>query len=53
MPIVKETLVKSEEFDNVVVHSMDTDVFIALLHHLNGDIHKNVIMETKKGYVCR
>ena len=51
MPIVKEALVKSEEFDNVVVHSMDTDVFIALLHHLNGDIHKNVIMITKKGYV--
>ena len=47
----KEALVKSEEFDSFVVHSRDTNVFIALLHHLNGDIDQNVIMETKKGYV--
>ena len=32
MLIVKEALVKAEEFDSVVVHSRDTDVFIALLH---------------------
>ena len=31
MLIVKEALVKAEEFDSVVVHSRDTDVFIALL----------------------
>ena len=43
-------IVKAEEIDSVVVHSKDTDVFIALLHYLDGDIHKNVIMETKK--VC-
>ena len=33
MLIVKDALVKAEEFDSVVVHSRDTDVFIALLHH--------------------
>ena len=43
-------IVKAEEIDSVVVHSKDTDVFIALLHYLDSDIHKNVIMETKK--VC-
>ena len=32
MLIVKEALVKAEEFDSIVVHSRDTDVFIALLH---------------------
>ena len=51
MLIVKETLVKAEELDSVVVHSRDTDVFIALLHHLDSNIHKNVIMETKKACV--
>ena len=45
---VKEALVKAKEFDSFVIHSRDTDVFIALLHHLDGDILKNVIMETKK-----
>ena len=29
----------------------DTGVFMALFHHLDGDVHKNVIMETKKGCV--
>ena len=47
MLIVKEALVKAEVFDSVVVHSRDTDVFVALLHHLDGDIHKNIIMETR------
>ena len=27
----------------------NTYVLTALLHHLDGDIHKNIIMETKKG----
>ena len=45
MLIVKEALVKAEEFDSVVLNSRDTDVFIALLHHLDGDIHKNVNKE--------
>ena len=49
--IVKEALIKAEEFDNVVVHLRDTDVFVALLHHLDSNIRKNVIMETKKGCV--
>ena len=48
MLIVKEALVKAEKFDSVIVHSRDTDVFISLLHHLDSDIHKSVIMETKK-----
>ena len=34
MLIVKKALVKAEEFDSVVLHSKDTDIFIALLHHL-------------------
>ena len=34
MLIVKNALVKAEEFDSVVLHSKDTDIFIALLHHL-------------------
>ena len=51
MLIVKEVLVKAEEFDSVVVHSRDTDFFIALLHHLDSNIYKNVIMETKKDCV--
>ena len=51
MLIVKEALVKAEECDSVVVHSKDTDDFIALLHHLDGNIYKNVFMETKKGYI--
>ena len=33
MLIVKDALVKAEEFESVVVHSRNTDVFIALLHH--------------------
>ena len=32
MLIVKETLVKAEELDSVVVHSKDKDAFVALLH---------------------
>ena len=51
MLIVKETLLKAEVFDSIVVHSRDMDVFVALLNHLHGDIPKNVIMETKKGCV--
>ena len=51
MLIVKEVLFKAEEFDSVVVHLRDTHVFIALLYHLDSNIHKNVIMETKKGCV--
>ena len=43
MLMVKEALVKAEEFDIAVVHSRDTDVLIALSHHLDGH------METKKG----
>ena len=43
MLMVKEALVKAEEFDIAVVHSRDTDVLIALSHHLDGDL------ETKKG----
>ena len=34
MLIVKKALVKTEEFNCVVLHSRDTDIFIALLHHL-------------------
>ena len=48
MLVVKEAFIKTEEFDSVVVHSRDTDICIALLHHLDS-IRKNVIMETKKG----
>ena len=51
MLLVKEALVKAEVCSSVVVHSADTDVFIGLLHHVNGDIHGNVVMETKKGSV--
>ena len=49
MLIVKEALVKTEQSDSVVVHSRDTDIFIALLHHLDSNTHKNVTMKTKKG----
>ena len=45
MMIVKEALVKAEEFDSVVLNSRDTDVFIALLRHLDGNIHNNVNKE--------
>ena len=51
MLIVKEIQFKAEEFNSVVVRLRDTQVFIALLHHLDSNIHKNVIMETKKGCV--
>ena len=51
MLIVKEALIEAKIFDNVVVHSRDTDVFIALLHHIDNDIHNDVIMDTKKGLV--
>ena len=51
MLIVKKTLVSAEEFNSAVVHSRDTKTFAGLLHHLDGDINKNVIMETKKGCV--
>ena len=51
MLIVKEIQFKAEEFNSVVVHLRDTQVFIALLHHLDSNILKNVIMETKKGCV--
>ena len=51
MLIVKEALFKVEKLDRAVVHSRDTEVFVAFSHHLDGDIHKNVIMETKKGCV--
>ena len=47
MLIVKEALIKTEEFGSVVVHSRDTD--ICIVYHLDSNIHKNVIMETKKG----
>ena len=33
--IVNETLEKAEKFDTVIVYSIDTDVFIALLYHLS------------------
>ena len=49
MLIVKEALVKAEEFNSVAVNFRDTDVFVALLHHLDGDIHKNVNKEREKG----
>ena len=51
MLIVKEALIEAKIFDKIVVHSRDTDVFIALLHHLDNDIHNDVIMDTKKGFV--
>ena len=50
MLIMKEALIKAEEFDNVVVHLRDTNIFVAFLH-LDDDIHKNVVLETKKGCV--
>ena len=50
MLIMKEALIKAEEFDNVVVHLRDTDIFVAFLH-LDDDIHKTVVLETKKGCV--
>ena len=49
MLLVKKALVRTEEFDSAVVYSRYTDTFVPLLHRLDGDIHKNVIMETKKG----
>ena len=52
MLIVKEALVKAEEFNSVAVNFRDTDVFVALLHHLDGDIHKNVNKEREKGRLC-
>ena len=51
MLIVKDALIQAEQFTSVVVHSADTDLFVAMLHHLNFDKHNNVIMETKKGCV--
>ena len=51
MLIVKEALFKVEQFDRAVVHSRDAEVFVAFSHHLDDDIHKNLIMETKKGCV--
>ena len=51
MLIVKKTLVSAEEFNSAVVHSRETKTFVGLLHHLDGDINKNVIMETKKGCI--
>ena len=46
----QEVLVKADKFDSVVVRSRDTDVLVALLHHLNCDMDKNVIIETKKDF---
>ena len=51
MLIVKEVLFKVEQLERVVVHSRDAEVFVPFSHHLDGDIHKSVIMETKKGCV--
>ena len=51
MLIVKVALAKAEEFDSVVIYSRDTEVFVALSHHLDSDIQENGIMETKKGWV--
>ena len=51
MVIVREALSYAKQLRNVVVHSVDTDVFIAMLYHLNSKQHHNVIMDTKKGYI--
>ena len=51
MLMVKGTLHEAETHKTVVVHSVDTDVFIALTHHFNKDTHNRVLMETKKGFV--
>ena len=36
MLIVKEALFKVEKLDRAVVHSRDTEVFVAFSHHLDG-----------------
>ena len=47
--IVQEALIRSKTFETVV-HSVDTDVFNALLYHaIEG--YKDIIMATKKGLV--
>ena len=50
IPIVKETLSKARD-ENVVVHSTDTDIFIALVHHISADLHYDVLMAAKSGLV--
>ena len=51
MLIVKEVLIKAKD-DHVVVHSRDTDVFIALIHHIDNEVHNHsIIMNMKKGFV--
>ena len=47
--IVQQTLNKATQ-KNVVVHCIDTDVFIALLHHF--DISGNSVVMAKKQGLC-
>ena len=35
-------MTQAEEFDSVAVHSRDTEIFTD--NHLDGGIHKNVVM---------
>ena len=35
----------------VLVHLIDTDVFIALIHHIDINVHNTITMSTKKGCV--
>lgn len=46
--IIKEAIIKSANNDYVIVHSVDTDIFVGLIFH--SDKHKGeIIMKTKKG----
>ena len=49
--IMKEVLSKSQEHDTVIVHSIDTDIFIGLLYHAGCNGENDIIMATKQGLV--
>ena len=48
MLILKVALAKAEEFNNIVVNSRNTGVFIALLQHLDSDIHSDLSWRQRK-----
>ena len=48
MLIVKVALTKAEEFNNIVVNSRNTGVFITLLQHLDSDIHSDLSWKQRK-----
>ena len=47
--VVKEAIEKAEFASPVIVHALDTDIFITLLYHISTD--SSMMMTTKKGLV--